>query len=100
MDDPRLEQGKNARSALRRKEGQSQGEMSWPQPPLSITLHHQGGEREETGTEAEPGKKAFLRFCFVSAHLPHHPRKPITLDGQRAQHLLQKEKAQETGDGT
>lgn len=97
MDDPRLEQGKNARSALRRKEGQSQGEMSWPQPPLSIALHHRGGEREETGTEVKPGKKGrvagkvFLRFWFVSAHLPHHPRKPITLDGQIAQHLLQKE---------
>lgn len=91
MDDPRLEQGKSARSALRRKDRQSQGEMSWPQPPLSIALHHRGGEREEMGTEDEPGKKAFLRFCFVSAHLSHHPRKPITLDGQRAQHLLQKE---------
>lgn len=42
----------------------------------------------------------FLRSGFISAHLPHYSRKAITLGVQRDQPLLQKEKAQEMGDGT
>lgn len=37
---------------------------------------------------------------YIQQSLPHQPRKPLTVDMEKAPHLFQEEKGQKTGDGT